>query len=839
MREKIILAPSANSTEMLRLLAVHGKNQLGTRIFNPIELAEFALMKSGQTAAEKFLGTSEAVSLIYSFMNDYFPSASFSDAKNIVSSLNSVRNLITENESETFHDTFSKGVFKEKNAAIIKVYDRYMSALEISGYTDGIQLVRLAIEKSKSIAADFIILEEFPLTPLERMLIDTLSDGNFKTVSLCSLLDIPEKTVHFSDIIEAYGASNEAEYLIGTIYENNLPLDSCTVAVTDTKKYSQIIYDIACQYNIPVTFGCGLPITNSMPAVLLKKFHIWETSGYYGADSLHDMIFSVGFDRQKLCERIGIDKKYLLNKPIEIAGNLRLSCDSKANREKISAYRSTLSPNSTETAELELAEKIFAEFSHGCSYIIRNYSFVRKNSSAKIDRSALNAVCDELDTYSRFTENSSDCIITDILEKTICSENSSEGCLHITGINQAISSLRKNLFVMGLSSDNFPGAPAENYLILDEDYLLLGNDTPASENKIEQNKKRLNDLLKTASSLNNEIHLSYSGYDTAELKEENASSVLFELFRNQNGGNVTIKDFEDSVAHIGFFSQKISAGLIGSPYNNGDVIEPPKATSPEITAEISLERAFSMSEIESFFECQKKYYFEKVLGIKSENTDDVFTVISPIKTGNIIHDLMNQFSKNEISHEDFISEAKQRFDEHLLSRPPINEIEAERAFKTFMNIAENAYKSKLENKVNKVIYSEEDITVTHPSGIKLNGRIDRVEKTPDGRMIVVDYKTGSKIIQENDIDSCLQVLLYASMLKHQGFEISGGEYRYLRFNHTIECEYNSAVERELDLMLRQFAEAVRNARFEPNKDCEKCKKCNLENICKKEDKKND
>ena len=99
------------------------------------------------------------------------------------------------------------------------------------------------------------MLKEFPLTHLQKALIGNLSGESYKEISLCELNGVEDKSDDYSDITEAYGASNEVEHIIETIYSNGLTLDSCIVAAADTMKYSQLFYDIASQYKIPVTLA--------------------------------------------------------------------------------------------------------------------------------------------------------------------------------------------------------------------------------------------------------------------------------------------------------------------------------------------------------------------------------------------------------------------------------------------------------------------------------------------------------------------------------------------------------------------------------------------------------
>ena len=47
MKETILLAPGVNGTELLRTLAKNGKNALGMRVLNGVQLAQEGLIRPG------------------------------------------------------------------------------------------------------------------------------------------------------------------------------------------------------------------------------------------------------------------------------------------------------------------------------------------------------------------------------------------------------------------------------------------------------------------------------------------------------------------------------------------------------------------------------------------------------------------------------------------------------------------------------------------------------------------------------------------------------------------------------------------------------------------------
>ncbi|SFW22214.1 PD-(D/E)XK nuclease family protein [Ruminococcus flavefaciens] len=833
MREKIILAPTANGTELLRSLALHGINTLCLKIMSSAELAETALMRSGETVTRQYIRTVDEPALIFSFLNEieFFSAATFADAQNIAAALDSLRKLIMSDESSILHEKLSQGEFAINSAALGQVYDRYITELESKGFIDSIQLIRKAVELSDTLDAEFCILREYQLAPLEAVLIGKLSGGSYKEITLCELSGVEKQPVDYSDITEAYGDSNEAEHIIETIYSENLPLDNCIVAAADTMKYSQLFYDIASQYNIPVTFGCGLPVSNSTSAELMRNFLTWETTGYNGKDSLYGIIFSESFDRQKLIGELSVENEKTLRDIVDIAGTMRLSCDREKNEDKLTDYANEYPEN---TDYVEMIRLMFAEFEHGCSYIVKNYAVIRDDFAGRLDRSAVNAVCEEMDAYTALSGGNVIEIIDQLLTINVCCENSREGALHITGIKQAMCSLREELFVTGLSADNFPGMPRENYLVPDGDYLMFDENAPTSEKCIADKKQALSDLLRTASSLGNRVHLSYSGYDTAELKEANASSQLFEIFREKNGEDSTLDDLKNSIAHTGFFENSYSASrLVGRAYNSGSMIKASYEPKEEASVSIPTENAFSPSAIETYLSCPRKYYFSYILNMEEPDTDDVFVVIKPLDMGNLVHGLMDDAFRYSMSKEKVKAEAVRRFNALLTARPPINPPDVKRVREDFMRMVENGFESSAGN---EVIYSEHTIKPVKIGSIKLKGRLDRLEKTPDENIVIVDYKTGRRVNhRQDDIASCLQILLYAAMLEEsEDIKVSGGEYRYLRYNKSIPCAYTEFIKEALVGITENFAKGVSNAEFPPHIS-DNCRFCGYSNICRKGD----
>lgn len=823
MHEQILIAP--NGTELLRMLARNGISTLGLRIMLPVELAQFALMRTGVPVTQTLVTPDTEAAVIYRFLQDipYFSDASYHDAQNLANTLRMLRMQITDNERKTIADGLKTSPFMEKNTALTEVYDRYMCALQQADMIDTIGIIRLAISRAKPLSADISVLAAYPMTPLEQALIEHLSADTSHSVSFCELLHKPEQPLAMPQIIAAYGAVNETEAVIGRIFAEKLPLDQCTVAVTDAASYAPLMYELASCFAVPVTFGCGLPITMTQPAAVLRDYQKWLTDGYCGIDALRNLLCGPAFDTKQFCQDFQIEK---LNDLIETAGSMRLGNDAAVNAERIRQYQSSANRDSAMTERLT---KIFADFAMDCPALIRRYAKIRKNDLGRLDSAARNKICDTLERFTAMTGEPAENLINDLLQVRICKENCCEGALHITGITDALTSLRENLYVMGLSAEKFPGAPSENYLLLDDELSVFGENAPTSGSLIRQAQVFLHDLLIAASALQTSVLLSYSAYDTAELKANNASSVLYALYLEAGGTDENA--FMESIAHTGYFSQDLPGMTeIGRAYLGGKTVAADEPEPEEETSAEGIFHALTPSKIETYLKCPRSFCYENIMRLRPQETDDVFQVISPADFGSLVHQAMEYCCGRHTSREDFLANAEQLFASFLAERPPMNQRDADKYRQDFRKAVENGYDAVEDMQIEA---AEQELSAEYECGITVSGRPDAIIRKPDGTIRVADYKTGKNLKHEpDDCISCIQVMLYADMLHRTGIPVSGGDYRYLMLNEKISCEYTPERSALIAQTVASIADAIRQNDYPATAVKDNCQYCPYKEICK-------
>ena len=870
MREKIILAPGINSTELMQSLASRGILCFNVRICGAGELARMAMMRSGIAISEMFINSREETAFVAKAVQgeEYFQKPTYSDIREIANAIRRIRSLVADADEEAkIEEILKKGPFEKKNAALVSVYKKFKRLIAEEHLMDSVSLIRKAIVESKTIDADFVTLEEFPLTPLEKALIDKLSAGNVQKQTLRNLFKIAEdKALKVNSFKNCYGAPNEVETILTDIYSGK-DIDKCVVAVTDSSTYAQLFFDYALLYDMPITFGCGIPVVNSNPAKLLSLYNYWQTGGFFGANAISAMLCSSAFDKSKFLKEIGFisegEKALHWDSLMDVLGGIRFTNNESVNQERLANFKKAVSEEASLFSQADgrdfdnfkqkefsipCLEKIAVELALPVEEFIKKYSYIRRGSATNskkllmmLDMAASSAIYDELKVVrSSGVEQRTDDLILNILKISVARGRSEAGKLFVTDINGAISAVRENLYIAGLSASKYPGSPKENYLLLDEDLKLFGEGVGymTSDGRVTQKKEKLLALAKLASNLGVNIDVSFAGMNVSELKNDNASSLVFELYKESSGSDVSFDDLEKRVVKVDYFEPAISATReIGKAYNEGKDINTKASAGPrDVPLKGFLDQAYSPSALENFFSCPKKFMLASILRIPEPSDDNPFETIAANEFGTLAHSLMERLGNSDMSCEDFLKLSNEYFDRFLEENPPLLLQNAETERNEFLEMMQKAYDTDPHR---KVVLEEEYVECTHGSGVKIKGFPDRVEKLEDGTYLIVDFKTKRKKDHiQDDIDTCLQIVIYAYLMEQKGFKVSGGEFRYIRLGETVTCKYDGEMKQKLADKLNAFKQAMESMKFslpdfskDPKQDT--CKYCKYGMICGK------
>ena len=870
MKEQIILAPGLNGNELIKSLAMHGISSFNLRVCSAAELARMALMRSGVSITETIISRREETIIAAEAIKGvkYFEKTSISDVEAVATAIRKIRGFVSGavDEVPAVSEILKNGPLESKNAALLAVFRNYRKIMSEKKLIDSVSLIRKALTDCKNFDAELIVLNEYPLSPLEKALAEVLSAGKMRHSSLFEIFAIKDKQVRINSNKRCYGAPNEVETVIADIYSGK-SLDKSTVAVTDPILYGQLFFDTALLYDIPISFGCGISIVNANPAKLLVLYQRWISGRIFSAASLKEMLLSSSFDGKRLgelCKNCMVDEKDSWKKYLDVISSIRLTDDAEINDHRVSCFEKAVAeeealvdPDDDKEYKGFLLKKhsipylkiLSVELAKAPEVFIPEYSYIRKGSGnnaekllMSLDISARSVISDELRILrTSGVEQTTEDMIDNILKIRVSSGSSEPGKLFVTSIDGAMSVIRDNLYIAGLSASKYPGTPRQDYLLLDDD--LPDNARHMNSNEIIRRKEEnLMTLAKIACGMGATVNVSFSGLNVSELKSDNPSSLVYRLFREENGDGASSKDFEKCIQSIGYFDPAISATrMIGEAYNNGDVsIIPLQKTEKESSGiQIGLEKYYSPSTLERFFSCKRRFMLSNVFGIPDPDEDKPFELIAANETGTLAHSLMKVLGNSQMSLEEFLGLSTEYFDRFIAEKPPLimEDVEAERA--QFLDMMETAYRIDPHR---EVVLGEKDIECCHESGVRIHGFPDRVEKLEDGTYLIVDFKSGQKIKhKENDIDTCLQIMIYAYLMEHQkdsSIKISGGEYRYIKLGKTVSCKYDDEIKQALAQKLEEFKQAIISFDFpvSENADCSNneknpCTYCKFGMIC--------
>ena len=554
------------------------------------------------------------------------------------------------------------------------------------------------------------------------------------------------------------------------------------------------------------------------------------------------MLSDETFNRSVLYDQFPDKDKLRWDDYYQVLGNLRLTNAPAVNQERINAYKKAGEKIGLRSA-LEITAKELAlpveEFIYKYAFIRRKGESIASSLLSRLDLAAVNAIYDELKTIrSAGFSNGLDDLIAGVFRKNVLTEGSVPGKLHVTSVEKAAYSLRPNLYVAGLSASKYPGSPREDHLLLDKDLCEFGPEAKelTSEGRINRKKEAMEDLVHLAAALGARIRISYAGLNVSELKKDNESSLIFELFREAKGKTASTKDLKDFTVKVGYFEPAISVSRnVGEAFNRGEHVLTSDPPLTDATSAISwrTDKEYSPSTLNTFFGCPRRFMLTKIMGIPEPEEDDPFEVISAAENGTLAHSMMEYLgANNSISKERFLKHCSESFDAFIEVNPVLIQRNVEAAKEQFLEMMETAFDTDPRN---DILLEEEEMHAVHECGITVHGRIDRVEKLKDGSSLIVDFKSGRNLSHKpDDIDSCFQGALYAYIMEKNGHRVSGAEFRYLRRGESVPCKYDDEMKRALADKLAYFKECMEKGTFPATPGEDNCQYCKLAAICTKD-----
>ena len=316
------------------------------------------------------------------------------------------------------------------------------------------------------------------------------------------------------------------------------------------------------------------------------------------------------------------------------------------------------------------------------------------------------------------------------------------------------------------------------------------------------------------------------------IKNEQLAEVIKNLYSEQYES--AIQKILD-LGKIGFFQKnKTTKGFSDESLlqqtSSDDLESRLNGTKPERLG--FTKKNLSFSKFNTYEQCPKQFWYQYVLNALPANQEQ-----SALYKGSTFHEIVEESAKRQ--KEGNTDDTAKLFSELQTKWDPkkylTSSVQKEQQDRKSLTPALESYQKWSSSNPNEIVALELPFT-TYIGGFKVNGVIDRLEKTPEGEYVVIDYKTGGKN-KKVDARNSPQLNLYALALKENPdygklpakavfFYVEKPEGEQL-FEYEVEAE---KVE-EVKGILEGYVKAIQEKEFDATPEMFTCKWCQYSDIC--------
>lgn len=879
MNNCFIYSSKINSTELLRTLSLYGNNVFNTRVLNLNDLLDESNIKLGFPISNSVLSNQEIEDLVLSFfINEIkLKNVSYQDIKHFITTLNNVRlNIVESDEKEVLNKICQNHTDNESLQLLNQYFELYLSHLG-----DDLDLISFAhklidyVNKNKIKVFDEIYyFKDDYISLLEKEVLKSLA----KNVIEIPVLDLFEAGINNTEIKNMnprYGVRNEVAHVIKDILENKYPLDECEIVLLSKSSYTNELYNFKNEFDLKMTFECGLPINLTDAFKLYKSIRKLESNSFYDVNGYLSLFSSESLDLEKL----GVKH------PIQVAqilGRMKICFDKQINDNYLDKFLGLKNDHFEEfelfmekidrTIKFDLENcvneivHVISEFSKGIAYVIKN--FTKQNGN---DEKLFNAGVDFIVSTLEKAENGGipgeikESFLTTIDNKYVCHEVFKDDSIHVTSVNNALSTIRKHVYILGMNSAHFPGSLTEDFLFSDNLYEELTGIPEITEKSLNNLNDYLKSVIHTNLALGSSLNLSYNCQEINEVRELNPCSVFLDyaeaFFKEGNEKLRNEKKEGDCLSNLkrdcSYYDDNLSKlkQVSDIAVNNDDIKYQDSGIKQIHSNGINqknisyLDESYSPSTLPKFLKCPLRFYLDNIVGADNTITYDPLRPMSGNRFGDLLHYVMEHFVKYtpNASKDEIVKYASDLFDMYTSIDRSIGDDNLEK--KPFINSCENAYAFLKTNfalpgsQTELEVGYKQEKSISKIGNIHFRGSIDLVTKDQNGEYVVIDYKTGQHIEhEEDDPETCIQGLIYAQLYEIiYRKPISKLMFFYTRLNKVVV--YNKPCDESARKLLLEkvalFENALTKLEFpiaNTEEQEEVCKYCKYMNICKKENK---
>ncbi|GAA8263160.1 ATP-dependent deoxyribonuclease AddB [Helicobacter pylori] len=255
----------------------------------------------------------------------------------------------------------------------------------------------------------------------------------------------------------------------------------------------------------------------------------------------------------------------------------------------------------------------------------------------------------------------------------------------------------------------------------------------------------------------------------------------------------------------------------------------------EIKAAIPKDFSFSASSLNAFLTCKRRFYYHYIKRFKESPKDESNSAV-----GSLLHELLKEAyekDKNPYALEERLIQLLETR-ENITPKERLDTLIALKKIQAFYLKERERFKAKI-----KILDLEKSFE-TAIQGVAFKGCIDRIDKTADNEMILLDYKFKSELKLDNmsktqrgglspiEIGTDYQMAIYAFALKNLGYKGPIKAFFYdLRKGELLE-EEEPILQAKMDhLEFSLIPKLKQEMVFEKTLEAKDCEYCSFKDMC--------
>ncbi|PUD53763.1 PD-(D/E)XK nuclease family protein [Helicobacter pylori] len=247
----------------------------------------------------------------------------------------------------------------------------------------------------------------------------------------------------------------------------------------------------------------------------------------------------------------------------------------------------------------------------------------------------------------------------------------------------------------------------------------------------------------------------------------------------------------------------------------------------EIKAAIPKDFSFSASSLNAFLTCKRRFYYHYIKRFKESPKDESNSAV-----GSLLHELLKEaYEKDKnpyVLEERLIWLLETR--ENITPKERLDALIALKKIQAFYLKEKERFKAKI-----KILDLEKSFE-TIIQGVAFKGHIDRIDKTADNEIILLDYKFKNDLKLDNmsktQISTDYQMAIYAFALKNLGYKGPIKAFFYdLRKGELLE-EDELVLQAKMDhLEFSLIPKLKQEIDFEKTLEAKDCEYCSFKDMC--------